>query len=454
MKIKIFLAFSLLLGFYGCEKTVIAYPGNTQNTDPKAPVGAIDRQIDVDDDGKGKLFENSASGLTIGRLNATDPNPDDEVSYELDGQTIDGNTVDFFQIVSDSGETNLVLKDVNVNFEAIGGSKEVVVTIKTIDDSPDEQVSFFSITIKVLNVNETPYYTNLNQIVRYADDNIEYSFNKVEWTDTDEGQNPTLSHSGPSWLNISSEGQMTGTPGTSDIGNNSFILTISDGEINVQEEINIEVRENLAPVFTNTSSIPLNIIVGDECWDVNDELHTLNWYDPNNGTPNFAGNDVVTFSVIETVDWMNWREDGALFCYRAPGNSDEGTSTVTLKLEDNRENASQTTEFQFDLTVIANDAPTFSNLSSFPSQMDTDVIETLEFTVEWVDPNQDQTTFDLAVEIGSNTYSTSQLSWISIDQSGLVSITPGSSNNGEKTFIFSISDGCYTSTESKIFTIQ
>ena len=163
---------------------------------------------------------------------------------------------------------------------------------------------------------------------------------------------------------------------------------------------------------------------------------------------------MVTFSVIETVDWMNWREDGALFCYRAPGNSDEGTSTVTLKLEDNRENASQTTEFQFDLTVIANDAPTFSNLSSFPSQMDTDVIETLEFIVEWVDPNQDQTTFDLAVEIGSNTYSTSQLSWISIDQSGLVSITPGSSNNGEKTFTFSISDGCYTSTESKIFTIQ
>ena len=102
------------------------------------------------------------------------------------------------------------MKDVNVNFEAIGGSKEVVVTIKTIDDSPDEQVSFFSITIKVLNVNETPYYTNLNQIVRYADDNIEYSFNKIEWTDTDEGQNPTLSHSGPaSWLNISSEGQMS-----------------------------------------------------------------------------------------------------------------------------------------------------------------------------------------------------------------------------------------------------
>ena len=37
--------------------------------------------------------------------------------------------------------------------------------------------------------------------------------------------------------------------------------------------------------------------------------------------------------------------------------------------------------------------------------MDTDVIETLEFTVEWVDPNQDQTTFDLAVEIPSSLFS-------------------------------------------------
>ena len=34
-------------------------------------------------------------------------------------------------------------------------------------------------------------------------------------------------------------------------------------------------------------------------------------------------------------------------------------------------NSSKSTEYQFDLTVIANDAPTFSNLSSFPSQMDT-----------------------------------------------------------------------------------
>ena len=452
MKNKIFLAFLLAFIFNGCEKTVIAYPGNTQDTDPKAPEGAIDWIIDSSDDGKGQLDENSASDLSIGVLNATDPNPDDEVSYILDKQTIDGQDVNFFKIVVEdsTGLANLKTNTNDINYEAIAGSKEVEVTIKATDDSPASQSSNFLITVQIVNVIETPYYTNINNVVRYADENIEYNFNKVEWTDTDEGDNPTLSHSGPGWLNISSEGQMTGIPETSDIGNNSFVLTISDGAINVQEEVNIEVRENLAPLFNSTSSIPQNIIVG--CWNVNQELVDLSWYDPNNGTQNFAGNDVVSFSVDENVSWMNWSEDGKLFCYTAPENTDEGMSTVMIMLEDNRPNSSKATEYQFDLTVIANDAPVFSNLSSFPSEMNSG--DTLSFNINWVDPNEDQTTFNLTVGIGSNTYSTSQLSWISIDQSGLVTVIPGSNNNGDKTFTFSVSDECFTTQEQKSFTIQ
>ena len=438
MKNKIFLAFLFAFIFNGCEKTVIAYPGNTQDTDPKAPEGAIDWIIDSSDDGKGQLNENSASDLSIGVLNATDPNPDDEVSYILDKQTIDGQDVNFFKIVVEdsTGLANLKTNTNDINYEAIAGSKEVEVTIKATDDSPASQSSNFLITVQIVDVNETPYYTNINEVVRFADENIEYNFNKVEWTDTDEGDNPTLTHSGPGWLNISSEGQMTGIPETSDIGNNSFVLTISDGAINVQEEVNIEVRENLAPLFNSTSSIPQNIIVG--CWNVNQELVDLSWYDPNNGTQNFAGNDVVSFSVDENVSWMNWSEDGKLFCYTAPENTDEGMSTVMIMLEDNRPNSSKATEYQFDLTVIANDAPVFSNLSSFPSEMNSG--DTLSFNIDWVDPNEDQTTFNLTVGIGSNTYSTSQLSWISIDQSGLVTVIPGSNNNGDKTFTFSVSD--------------
>ena len=204
-------------------------------------------------------YRNSASNLSIGILNATDPNPYDEVSYILDKQTIDGQDVNFFKIVVDtsSGIVNLKTNTNDINYEAIGGSKEVELIIKATDNSPISLISTFLVTVQIVDVNETPYFTNISEIVRYADENIEYNFNKVQWTDTDEGQNPTLTHSGgPSWLNISSEGQMTGTPETGDIGNNSFVLTISDGAIDVQEEVNIEVRENLAPLFNNTSSIP------------------------------------------------------------------------------------------------------------------------------------------------------------------------------------------------------
>ena len=70
--------------------------------------------------------------------------------------------------------------------------------------------------------------------------------------------------------------------------------------------------------------------------------------------------------LIENVTWMNWNEDGKLFCVTAPENSNEGVSSVTLRLEDNRTNSSESTEYEFDLTVIANDAPTFSNITSFP----------------------------------------------------------------------------------------
>ena len=449
-----------MITFYGCEKTVIAYPGNNQDLDPKPPAGGIDwseENISLDSEGNRLLPENSAEGLTIGTLRATDPNPDDEFTYTISSQTMDNTVINYFVLDdNDSGVTSLELSNGSIDYEALTGSKKVDLVILVSDDSPADLNSNFSIEIKISNVNETPIFSNLSQIPRFADEYIDYVSPRIEWTDTDEGDNPTLTSSNlPGWLNIDSEGNIgsiaNNPPGSSDVGNHEFLVIITDpGGIAVQEEVNIEVRENLAPLFNSTSSIPSTITVG--CWSVNQELVDLSWYDPNNSAQNFAGNDIVTFTVEENVEWMNWSEDGKLFCYSAPENNDEGMSTILLRLEDDRPNAEKMTEYQFDLTVVANDAPDFSNLGSFPSQMDSG--DTLSFDIDWVDPNEDQTTFNLAVTIGSNTYSTSQLSWISIDQSGLVTVIPGFNNTGEKTFAFSVFDGCFTTDEQKSFTIQ
>lgn len=434
--------------FNSCEDVNVALPGNTQDLDPKPPTGDIVWAVAVDDEGRGLLDENSAAGITIGTLNATDPNPDDEFTYAISSQTMDGTSISYFILNSDSGYTNLELSNGSINFEALTGSKQVDVIIRVSDDSPEPQSNDFSLTIKIVNVNETPIFSNLSQIKRFADEYVDYESPRIEWTDTDEGDNPELTTSNlPGWLSIDSEGNIgsSSPPESGDVGNHEFLLKITDeGGITVQEEINIEVRENLAPEFTNLGSIPSAIRVG--CYDDNDRIVDLNWNDPNNSTPYFNGNDIVAFTHqgLGSVEWLNFDNDdeGKLFCVRAPENSDAGTIPITISLADNRPSNPLSTEFSFDLELIENDAPEFTNLGNFPNTIS--VGDTIYFDVEWQDPNSDAIDFSV----------TENYSWFIWDNSGNIEMRPTSSHVGEYDIPFNISDGCYTSTTIKTLTVE
>ena len=446
------LIFSFIL-FNSCEDVNVALPGNTQDLDPKPPTGSIEWSepaVAVDDEGRALLNENSAAGITIGILNATDPNPDDEVSYAIASQLMDNTSVNYFVLNSDSDDniTSLELSNGSINYEALTGSKQVDVTIRVSDDSPEPQSNDFSFTIKIENVNETPIFSNLGQIKRFADEYVDYESPRIEWTDTDEGDNPELTTSNlPGWLSIDSEGNIgsSSPPESGDVGNHEFLLKITDeGGITVQEEINIEVRENLAPEFTNLGSIPSAIRVG--CYDDNDNIVDLSWRDPNNSAAQFNGNDVVTFAHEGTgsVDWLNFDNDdnGKLFCVRAPENGDAGTASITISLQDNRPNRPLGTEYSFELELVENDAPQFSNLGNFP-----DVIpagETTEFNVDWFDPNGDVIDFSV----------TAYFSWLAWDSSGNITINPTDSHVGSYEISFNAGDGCYTTTVEKTFTVE
>ena len=444
LRLKHFLKFtSLLLYLFvlSCEDVELAIPGNTQGLDAVAPSGAIVWAIDTDKNGeKGYLEENSASGKTIGTLNATDGNPDDVFTYSIKSQKIDNSGVNYFILTADSGNVNLVLNSGNLNYEALTGSREIIVSITVTDDSPDNMTEDFSIKVEVINVNETPIFNNFNSLTRYADEYILYEFNKIEWSDTDDGQNPTLTHNGPSWLDITSEGLMSGTPQASDVGNNAYTITITDGEINVTENLTIEVRENIAPQFSNSSSIQTVLRVG--CWDDNQTVVDLNWYDPNNTSPYFQGTDLVTFANEESIEWFNITSDGVFLCVNAPSNSDAGVSPVSLSLTDNRPNVPLSSVYSFDLTVTANDAPEFLNLNSFPSTIS--VGDTLEFDLDWQDPQEDVIDFDIVEYLG----------WLYADDSGNITAIPDSSDLGEHTLEFKIDDGCYEVSAIKTLTVQ
>ena len=439
--------------FNSCEDVNVALPGNTQDLDPKPPTGSIEWSVPavaVDVEGRALLNENSAAGITIGILNATDPNPDDEVSYAIASQLMDNTSINYFVLNSDSDDniTSLELSNGSINYEALTGSKQVDVTIRVSDDSPEPQSNDFSFTIRIENVNETPIFSNLGQIKRFADEYVDYESPRIEWTDTDEGDNPELTTSNlPGWLSIDSEGNIgsSSPPESGDVGNHEFLLKITDeGGITVQEEINIEVRENLAPEFTNLGSIPSAIRVG--CYDDNDNIVDLSWRDPNNSAAQFNGNDVVTFTHEGTgsINWLNFDNDdnGKLFCVRAPENGDAGTASITISLQDNRPSRPLGTEYSFELELLENDAPQFSNLDNFPSTIPAG--ETTEFNVDWFDLNGDVIDFSV----------TAYFSWLAWDSSGNITINPTDSHVGSYEISFNASDGCYTTIVEKTFTVE
>ena len=441
----IIINFIFLIIFNGCEELEITYPGNNQDLEPKPPKGSLIWAIDtVKTSGNGKLTENSASGLTIGSLSATDPNPDDEFTYEIYSQKMNDVNVNYFVINSDSGLSNLELSNGNINFEDLSGSKQIDLIIRVTDDSLEPQTSDFSLTIEIINVNETPYFTNLSSIPVYADEYIDFNSNNIEWTDTDEGQNPELSSQGPGWLNISDEGLFQGQPSTENIGINSFLLTITDGEINVQEELNIEVRSNSAPIFSNANSIPNSIRVG--CYDDNETIYDFNWVDPNNNSVGFMGTDIVSFSHegSEALEWLNFdnEDNGILFCVRKPENEDAGIFNVSVFLNDDRPNVPLTTEFNFDLELIANNSPEFLNLSAFPESIAAG--DTLQFNLDWQDSDDDIITFGIE----------ENLSWFDWDNSGNITMNPNSNHTGTYEIIFSLSDGCYAPSLSRTLTVE
>ncbi len=81
--------------------------------------------------------------------------------------------------------------------------------------------------LKVVNVNDAPVFEELT-VPYIANKKSAYTGGVVCATDED-GDNLTYSITGPSWLSVASDGTLSGTPDTRDIGLNVFTVQVSDG---------------------------------------------------------------------------------------------------------------------------------------------------------------------------------------------------------------------------------
>ena len=448
----------LFIVYTSCEKAIVVYPGNNQDLTPLPPSGGISWAIPASDDDIGQLEEHTAVEITIGTLNAEDPNPDDEFSYELT------NFNDYFQIVETEGVAILEVKD-DINYESdqIPGSKQFDLILRVTDDSIEPQADDFTISIQITDKNEPPLWGSIPSII--ADIGV-LEESTISWSDTDVGEDTpvlTWNDEKPSWLDIDvNEGGMTadltGTPTES--GSPTFTMTISDGEFDVPTELDIVVRPNTAPEFVSNTGYD-NFPVGSVySFRVGCELESpypiLHFYAKDLDNDSFNNStDNVNITVDEQIQWLAYDviEDQPnasvkLRCNTTPTNEDasNGTQEITFTLEDDRSGYVEYRNYTLSVTVIENFEPEFLYTNNLPSSIPAGEQTTWE--IEYNDQDEDALDFTFSAP-----------NWVSFDaESRTFTANPGTNASGNSYDIeyelHEVNDGCYSTTFTHSLTIE
>ncbi len=319
----IFFIFALIvITIMNCDDSSIAIPGNYKDLDQKNPVnGGVDWYEGFEgEQGRGKIDENSQSGVPLGALNVEDENPDDEHSFTIVDQTPISSA---FAIAKVENDWVLKLNTDALDYEALissNQSSDLTVSIRATDDSIEKLSGDFETTISVKNVNEKPGFTNTWIIPTSANEGYPYGFD-IDWDDPDAGDNLVFTvPEKPGWITADAAGVLSGTPGSSDVsGTNDVRLVVTDeGGLYAQHDFTINVIGNLPPYFTGSR---ITTALGNLLYE-----HQVTWNDPN-------PNDQLTFSVISHPAWLSWDSNGNLS--GTPTENDVGvTNTVVISIAD------------------------------------------------------------------------------------------------------------------------
>ena len=192
----------------------------------------------------------------------------------------------------------------------------------------------FTITV---DPNHAPNFSNTTSIPQSLNHGCPYYFD-VNWSDPD-GDNVVLDwESDVTWLNINSNGLLSGTPLEGDIGSSGTVaLTITDNRPNVplstDYSFSINVGDNFAPVFTNSESVDTTATVGDEYsfeFAISDQ-----------------NSDALTFTVPTKPSWLMYNASLYKVYGTPPDTTHIGPNDVTVKVED----CGTSTSFDFSIEV-------------------------------------------------------------------------------------------------------
>ncbi len=182
-----------------------------------------------------------------------------------------------------------------------------------------------ALSIPVTNTNDAPVFAADPMNATAATEDTAYNDTLTgSASDADAGE--TLSYSkvsGPSWLSVASNGTLSGTPGNSDAGPNSFTIRVTDvGGLTDEAVFNVAVTNvNDAPAFT---SDPIAGSAATEDQAYSGSLAAL--------AGDIDAGDTLSFSKISGPAWLTVAANGTLG--GLPSNSDVGLNRFTVRVTD------------------------------------------------------------------------------------------------------------------------
>ncbi len=125
---------------------------------------------------------------------------------------------------------------------------------------------------------------------------------------------------GPAWLNVATNGVLSGIPGVSDAGfTNVFTVQLTDGDDTDTATLNIEVLINQAPSFTSDPIIANSAVDG------------IAYTNSIAGMASDPESDELTFSLVGPSTWLSVSTNGVVT--GTPGGSDLGLNEFTVQVD-------------------------------------------------------------------------------------------------------------------------
>ncbi|MHC4989054.1 MAG: DUF4347 domain-containing protein, partial [Planctomycetota bacterium] len=280
----------------------------------------VAQNVNITSDGGGATAGvNAAENQTaVTTVTATDADTD-TLTFSITGGADSGK----FSINSTSG---VLTFDAAPDFETPTDSDSnntYIVEVTASDGNGGTDIQ--TITVAVTNVNEDPVITSdgggATAGVNVAEN--ETAVTTVTATDVDEGDTLTYYKvSGPAWLSVATDGTLSGTPDTGDVGLNVFTVRVEDGNGGTDTatlNITVDAVGSQPPSFT---SDPINETVA-----IKDVAYSSSIADDASDPES----DTMTFSKVSGPAWLSVASNGDLS--GTPGAGDVGANVFTVQVD-------------------------------------------------------------------------------------------------------------------------